>query len=137
MFTSKIFHNKLKVRSVGDGEIAQSSSWTSDWYDVTGWVDLVIAYDLDVGAGDTNIDTNIDVDISSHGAYELNNSITEDTGDYLTVSVVDADTTGIYKRVDSDDIDEFKHPISAIRVKVTNDDADENVAANVWIEGQS
>ena len=137
MFTSKIFHNKLKVRSVADGEIAQSGSWTSIWYDITGWVDLVIAYDLDVGAGDTNIDTNIDVDISSHGAYELNNSITEDTGDYLTLSIVDAETTATYKRVDSDDIDEFKHPISAIRVVVTNDDADENVAANIWIEGQS
>ncbi len=137
MFTSKIFHNKLKVRSVADGEIAQSDSWTSDWYDITGWVDLVIAYDLDVGSGDTNVDANIDVNISSHGAYELNNSITEDTGDYITISVVDAETEKTYKRVDSDDIDDFKHPISAIQVVVTNDDTNENVAANVWIEGQS
>jgi hypothetical protein len=135
--SNKIFHNKIKVRSVGDGEIAQDSSWTSDWFDLTGWTDIVVAYDLDVGAGDTNIDTDIDMDVSSHGAYELNNSITEDTGDYTTLEIVSGETGATYTRVDGEDLDDLTRPISAARIKITNNDANENVAANVWIEGRA
>ena len=143
MASNKVFHNVLKVSDAATepAEIAQSADNSGFdsyiWHDITGWVDLVVAYDFDAGSGDTNVDANILMHTSSHGAYELNNSITEDTGDYIAISIVDNETTKTYIRVDADDIDDLKHPIRSVRFLIENDDANENLVANVWLEGWS
>ena len=132
MFTSKIFHNVVKPFAAET--VTKSTSETSDWIDISGWVDLKVAYDMDGGAG---LDYDVDMLISSHDAYELNNSITETTEDYTTLSLASGATATVYTTVDSDDVDDLKHPIRSCAIKVTANDAAADMVANVWIEGQA
>lgn len=136
MFTSKIFHNKIKVANALSiaKEADNSGDVSYKWHDVTGWVDFVVTYDLE---SDGTVDTNIIMHTSPHGAYELNNSITETTNDYIAISIVDGASVETLVRVDSDDVADLKHPISAVRFLIENDDTTDATVANVWIQSQA
>jgi len=106
---------------------------TSKWIDTSGWTDRVIAFQVD-SAG--TIDFDVIMHISSQGAYELNNK-TCTTADYVAVSIVDAHTTGVYTRYDSDDIDELKIPVRSTRIVINNDQAAVTTGVTLTLEGWS
>ena len=70
----------------------------------------------------------------NQGAYELNNK-TCTTEDYVAVSIVDAHTTAVYTRFDSDDIDELKVPVRATRFVINNDQAAAVTGVTLTLEG--
>ena len=106
---------------------------TSDWIDTSGWTDRVIAFEVDSGG---TIDFDVIMHISSQHAYELNNK-TATTDDYVAVSIVDAHTTAVYTRYDSDDHDELKIPVRSTRIVINNDQAAVVTGCTVWLEGWS
>lgn len=135
---SKIYHNVYQPWTGTDGALTVSGgatpSKTSEWLDVSGWTDKKIAWEVDSGG---TIDFNVTIDVSSQGAYELNNK-TVTTDDYVTETVVDADTTAVYKYRDASDLDALQRPIRALRVTIDNDQAAEAVTGvQLWVEGWS
>jgi len=144
MSSQNVNHNVWKPwsgASTGDvGDLATAGAGvegadlkTSDWYDTSGWTDRVIG--LQVGS-DGTIDFDLIMHISSQGAYELNNK-TCTTADYVAVSIVDALTSGLYTRYDSDDIDELKIPVRSTRFVINNDQAAVVTGTILTLEGWS
>ena len=144
MSSQNVNHNVWKPWSgagTGDvGDLATAGAGvegadlkTSAWYDTSGWTDRVIG--LQVGSAGT-IDFDLIMHISSQGAYELNNK-TATTADYVAVSIVDALTTGVYTRYDSDDIDELKIPVRSTRFVINNDQAAVVSGTSLTLEGWS
>ena len=144
MSSQNVNHNVWKPwsgASTGDvGDLATAGAGvegadlkTSDWYDTSGWTDRVIG--LQVGSEGT-IDFDLIMHISSQGAYELNNK-TCTTADYVAVSIVDALTSGLYTRYDSDDIDELKIPVRSTRFVINNDQAAVVTGTILTLEGWS
>jgi hypothetical protein len=110
-----------------------TESRTSEWWDVGGWTDKRISWQMD-GA---NTDFDIDIHISPKGYYELNNEATVDTEDYEVVSVVEAHGAQILASKDAQDIDELQRPFRSVRVYIENDSATAVTDFDVWFEGWS
>ena len=109
----------------------------SPWYDVSGWTDKVIAWEVDSGG---TIDFDLSIHISSRGAYELNALTaagTLTTDDYVALAIVDAHTTAVYTKVDGEDFDELQRPMRSLRVEINNDQAAVVTGCEVWVEGWS
>ena len=106
---------------------------TSDWIDTEGWTDRVISFEVD-SAG--TIDFDVIMHISSQHEYELDNK-TCTTEDYVAVSIVDAHTTAVYTRYDSDDVDELKIPVRSTRFVINNDQAEVVTGVTFRFEGWS
>lgn len=137
MANDKIFHNVIQPWTGTDGALGAagggSDTLTSDWFDVTGWTNKVIAFEVDSGG---TIDFNVWMDVSSRGAYELNNT-TASTEDYVRLTVVEAHTAAVYVRKDFTDLDDLDRPIRSLRIVIENDQAEPITGVNLWIEGVS
>ena len=140
MSSQNVNHNVVKPWSGTDGALATAGAGvegadllTSDWIDTSGWTDRVIAFEVDSGG---TIDFDVIMHISSQGAYELN-AKTCTTEDYVAVSIVDAHTTAVYTRYDSDDIDELKIPVRSTRIVINNDQAEVVTGVTLTLEGWS
>lgn len=113
------------------GDAGGADILTSEWFDVSGWTDKVIAWEVD---SEGTIDFNVTAHLSSQGAYELNNK-TCTTEDYVAVTIVDATTTAVYTRKDSSDVDDLQRPIRSMRIVIENDQAEPVTGVNLWLEG--
>jgi hypothetical protein len=119
--------------AVAGAGVEGADTLTSKWIDTNGWTDRVIAFEVD---STSTIDFDVTMHISSQSAYELNNK-TCTTEDYVAVTIVNAHTAAVYKRYDSDDIDELKIPVRATRFVINNDDATATTGVAFWLEGWS
>ena len=111
---------------------ASTGTATSEWWDVNGWTDKRISWEVD-GA---NTDFDIDMHISPQGYYELNDK-TCTTEDYEVVNIVTAHAAQILASIDSSDVDELQRPVRSMRLVIGNDSATAITASNVWVEGWS
>lgn len=134
---SLIFHNVVKPWTGTDGALTAAGgateTRTSEWFGTEGWTDRVVAWEVD-SAG--TIDFNVTMHISSQDAYALNNK-TCTTEDYVAVTIVDAHTTAVYTRKDSDDVAELKIPVRSTRFVIENDQAEPVTGVTLWFEGWS
>lgn len=134
---SRIELNEIMPWTGTDGALTAAAgaadNLTSEWFDVSSWVNKYIAWEVD-SAG--TIDFNVNIDISSQHAYELNNK-TATTEDYVNVEIVDAHTDGVYTRKDGTDVSVLKEPIRSLRVNIENDQAEPVTGCQVWIGGWS
>ena len=137
MSIQKVNHNVWKpftdqaLAAVGAGDNA-----TSVWYDVGGWTDTRISFEVD-GA---NTDFDIEIEISPMGYYELRALVTAGTlttEHYESVNIVTAHGAQILASVDSDDIDELQRPFRSCRFVISNDSATAITSSNMWMEGWS
>jgi hypothetical protein len=140
MAVDKIFHNVIQPWTGTDGALATAGAGvegadlkTSEWFDVTGWTNKVIAFEVD---SDGTIDFNVWMDVSSRGAYELNNT-TATTEDYVRLTIVEAHTAAVYIRKDFTDLDDLDRPVRSLRIIIENDEAEPVTGVNLWIEGVS
>ena len=106
---------------------------TSEWFDVSGWREKVVSYEVDSGG---TIDFNLTMHVSNQGYYELNNK-TCTTDDYVSIAIVDAHTAAILVRVDGSDLDDLTRPIRSVRFVIENDQAQVVTGCSVTIEGLS
>ena len=137
MAVQKVNHNAWKpftdqaLAAVGAGDNA-----TSVWYDVNGWTDKRISFEVD-GA---NTDFDIEIQISPMGYYELREltaASTLSTEHYEEINIVTAHGAQILASVDSDDIDELQRPFRSCRFVISNDSATAITSSNMWMEGWS
>ena len=137
MSIQKVNHNVWKpftdqaLAAVGAGDNA-----TSVWYDVNGWTDKRLSYEVD-GA---NTDFDIEMHISPMGYYELREltaAATLSTEHYEVVSIVEAHGAQILASVDADDVDELQRPFRSCRFVISNDSATAITSSNMWMEGWS
>ena len=138
MSIQKVNHNVWKPFDGTGGALTVSGgatpTKTSEWWDVNGWTDKVVSFEVDSGG---TIDTDVIVHMSPHGYYELNNK-TATTDDYVAVTIVEANTSAIMVRKDSSDIDDLQRPCRSMRVVIDNDQAGEAVTGfTVFVEGWS
>lgn len=135
--SSNVNHNVVRPWTGTDGALTAAGgateTRTSEWFDTSGWTDRVVSWEVD-SAG--TIDFNVTMHISSQGAYELNNK-TCTTEDYVAVTIVEAHTTAVYTRYDSDDIDELKIPVRSTRFVIENDQAEPVTGVDLRLEGWS
>jgi hypothetical protein len=132
MSIQKVNHNV--VRLIDAESVAKSSaSFTSEWYDVNGWTDKVVTYEVDSSG---SIALTLTADISPLGYYELNNK-TATTDDYATITIASGATGAVVTRVDSDDLDDLQRPIRSLRLKALNADGSDASVVTTWIEGWS
>lgn len=138
MSIQKVNHNKVRlvdavttITAVG----GTPDSYTSVWYDVSGWTDKRVSWEIDsLGA----IDADIIMHISPLGYYELRELGTDvTTDDYEAVTLVTAHTAAIMASVDAEDIDELQRPFASMRLVVENDSAAAITSVSVWVEGWS
>ena len=134
MSIQKVNHNVWKAIDAQalDATGGSAPSATSEWWDVNGWTDKRISYEVD-GA---NTDFDIKMHISPVGYYELNDK-TATTEEYEVVDIVTAHGAQILASIDADDVDELQRPIRSMRIYIDNDSATAITAANVWLEGWS
>ena len=107
---------------------------TSEWLDISNWEGKSISWEVDSGG---TVDLNINMHISSQGAYELNQK-TCTTDDYINVLVVNAETGTAMTRIEFDDLDElalYNGPIRSCRIRIDNDQAEAVTGCQIWIEG--
>ena len=136
MSVQKVNHNVWRPWSGTEGSLAgvgAGDNKTSDWYDVSGWTDKRISWEVD-SAG--TIDFDMEMHISPQGYYELNNK-TCTTDDYEAVALVTAHTAAILASVDANDVDELQRPIRSMRLVISNDQAQAVTGTSVWVEGWS
>jgi hypothetical protein len=137
MSGSYITHNVFQPWTGTDGALTAAGgateTRTSEWFDTEGWTDRVVAWEVD-SAG--TIDFNVTMHISSQDSYVLNNK-TCTTEDYVAVTIVDATTTAVYTRKDSDDVAELKIPVRSTRFVIENDQAQAVTGVTLWFEGWS
>jgi hypothetical protein len=117
-----------------DQAIAQNASATSEWYDISGWIECKLTVDMDsAGAADFSVVAQF----SPKGYYELNQLTAWTTDDYEAVTLLANSTTKTLQTVDSDDIDELRRPSRSVRLVATEN----NVAAitdfKAWFQGWS
>jgi len=106
----------------------------SAWIDVSGWTDKKVSY-LVTGA---NTDADIIMHMSPLGVHELDVlGISVSTQHYQAVTLITAIAAQTLGSVDSDDIDDLKHPIRSMRVNISNDSATAITSFKVWVEGWS
>ena len=132
-----VFHNTVQPFVATSIGASATDSTTCPWIDTEGWVERKVSVDATVADGSGSIDIDIDMLVSSKGAYELNNEATVDTEDYKVINVVTALTSGVYTSYDADDIDDLQRPVRSTRFTIDNDDASDAVLVNLWFEGQS
>jgi len=113
--------------------VLKTASARTEWYDLNGWTDKVVSYDITDSA---TVDINITMEVSPQGAHELN-AKTCTTKDYTSVQIVQTHTAEVLVRVDSDDVDDLKHPIRSARFFLENDEGNTTSTFNVWVEGWS
>ena len=137
MSIQKVNHNVWRpfvdqaLAAVGAGDNA-----TSVWYDVNGWTDTRISFEVD-GA---NTDFDIEIEISPMGYYELRELTTASTlstEHYESVNIVTAHGAQILASVDADDVDELQRPFRSCRFVISNDSATAITSSNMWMEGWS
>ena len=116
----------------GGALVATTGSSTSTWHDISGWTDKRISWVI-TGA---STDADIIAHISPKGAYELN-QITCTTADYEAINIKIGANSQIMASIDSDDIDELKHPIRSMRINISNDSGTAITAFSVWVEAWS
>ena len=134
---SKIFHNVIKPFAATVIGQSTTDSTTCKWLDISGWTDKVVTVECDDEGGAVDIDIDINMLVSSKDAYTLNNETTVDTEDYVSVTIVEAHTTAVYTRFDSDDVADLRQPIRSCKFTIDNDDATDDVTVNLTIEGWS
>jgi hypothetical protein len=137
MSIQKVNHNvwhaivDQALAAVGAGDNA-----TSEWWDVNGWTDKRVSFEVD-GA---NTDFDIEIEISPLGYYELNAltaASTLSTEHYESVNIVTAHNAQILASKDSSDVDELQRPFRSCRFVISNDSATAITASNVYLEGWS
>lgn len=137
MSTQKVNHSSFMPFSGTGGALGAAGGGadtkTSEWFDVNGWTDKVISYEID-SAG--TIDANLTMHVSNQGYYELNNK-TCTTDDYVSIAIVDTHTAAILVRVDASDIDDLQRPMRSVRFVIENDQAEPITGFTVTIEGWS
>ena len=131
---SKIYENV--IQPFVDTSIAASStdSTTCEWLDCSGWVDKIIEIECDSSG---SIDVDINLLVSSKGAYELNNETTVDTEDYQSFEIKTAHAVGTVTRYTDADNAILRQPIRTAKITLDNDDASDAVVVNLRFEGQS
>lgn len=144
MSIQKVNHNVFQPWTGTDGSLATAGAGVlnadlkrSEWLDTNGWTDKSIAWEVD-SAG--TIDFDVNMWVSSQGYYELNAKVADgtlSTDDYVAVTIVNAHTTSVYTRKDSEDIDELQHPIRSMCIEINNDQAEAVTGCQVWVEGWS
>ena len=132
MANAKVNHNVIKPW-VNQSIAAGSGSHTTAWEDTNGWTDKVFTYEIDSSG---SISMTITADVSSQGAYELNNK-TVTTDDYATITLASGVTGAVAARVDAADLDDLQRPIRSIRFKGVNADASTASLVSATIEGWS
>ncbi len=144
MSFAKVNHNVYRPWSGTDGALATAGAGVldadlkrSEWLDTNGWTEKLIAWEVDSGG---TIDFDVNMHVSSQGAYELNAKTaasTLTTDDYVAVTIVNAHTDALYTRKDGDDIDDLSRPIRSMRIEINNDQAEVVTGCQVWVEGWS
>lgn len=137
MAVQKVNHNVWKpftdqaLAAVGAGDNA-----TSVWYDVNGWTDKKVSFEVD-GA---NTDFDIEIQISPMGYYELRELTTAGTlttEHYEEINIVTAHAAQILASVDASDLDDLQRPFRSCRFVISNDSATAITSSNMWMEGWS
>lgn len=136
MANQKVNHNVWKAFD-SQSVVKGSASATSEWWDTNGWTDKVVTYEADVTDGSGSLSLTYTMDVSPRGYYELNNSSSLTTDDYVTITIASAASGAIAARVDAADVDDLQRPMRSARFKVVNADASDNATVNVWLEGWS
>jgi hypothetical protein len=138
MAGDKVNHNVWKPFDGTAGALTVSGgatpTKTSEWYDTNGWTDKVVSFEVDSGG---TIDTDVIMHVSPQHYYELNNK-TCTTDDYVAVTIVEANTSGIMVIKDATDVDDLQRPHRSTRFVIDNDQAAEAVTGfTVYLEGWS
>ena len=135
MSIQKVNHNVWQA-FVDQALDASTGEATSEWWDVNGWTDKRISFEVD-GA---STDVDLDMHISPQGYYELRAKVaasTIGTDDYEVVNIVTAHNAQILASKDAEDVDELQRPIRSMRLVIGNDSGTAVTASNVWVEGWS
>ena len=138
MGCGSINHNVVKLIDSQALTVAGGAtpSYTSVWYDVSGWVNKTIQVDADIASG--SLDLNIDLLVSPYDAWTMNNLASVTTEYYSTIAIKDAQTAVVLTRYDSGDVAELDTPMRTVAIKATVDGSGAAVSSlNVWLEGQS